>query len=58
MESTNIIQCPHCGMLIEPWDYVEISDMEGDFTMECENENCEKEFNVSFVTDIRFTTTK
>lgn len=54
MESVNIIQCPHCRALIEPWDYVETGDMEGDFKMDCES--CENEFNVSFTTDIRFTT--
>lgn len=54
MESINIIQCPHCKSLIEPWDYIENGDMDGDFTMDCES--CGKEFNVSFVTDIRFTT--
>ena len=54
MESINIIQCPHCKALIEPWDYVETGDIDGDFTMDCEN--CNKEFNVSFTTDIRFVT--
>ena len=31
MESINIIQCPHCKVLIEPWDFLDIGDMEGDF---------------------------
>ena len=54
METVNIIQCPYCKALIEPWDYVETGDMEGGFTMECEE--CGKEFSVSFSTDIKFKT--
>jgi hypothetical protein len=22
METVNVIQCPHCGSKIEPWDYI------------------------------------
>lgn len=55
MESINIIQCPYCWHLIEPWDFIDTGDMEGEFEMECEE--CGKEFNVKFETDIRFNTT-
>ncbi|MGU8836315.1 hypothetical protein ACSW8S_17405 (plasmid) [Clostridium perfringens] len=55
-KTINIIQCPHCKELIEPWDFVETGDMEGDFTLECTNPNCQKEFNVEFKTEISFTT--
>ena len=54
MKSINIIQCPYCGHSIEPWDFMNIEDMEGEFTMECEK--CEKEFLVKFETDKKFTT--
>jgi DNA-directed RNA polymerase subunit RPC12/RpoP len=56
METVNIIQCPHCGNTIEPWDFLDVGDMEGSFTMECEG--CKKEFSVEFKTEIRFITTK
>lgn len=56
MESVNVIQCPHCGALIEPWDYIETGDMEGDFSMDCEV--CGKPFAVEFSTDIKFTTSE
>lgn len=55
METVNVIQCPHCNAKIEPWDYVGIGDMKGDFKMDCIE--CGKEFSVSFETDIRFKTT-
>lgn len=55
MESVNVIQCPHCWHLIEPWDFIDVGDMEGEFEMECEE--CGKEFLVKFETDIRFNTT-
>jgi DNA-directed RNA polymerase subunit M/transcription elongation factor TFIIS len=54
METLNIIQCPHCKALMEPWDYIETGDMEGDFRMNCEE--CGKKFSVNFSTDIRFKT--
>ena len=54
MKSINIIQCPYCNHFIEPWDFIDTGDMEGEFTMECEK--CEKEFSVKFETDIKFTT--
>lgn len=54
MESVNIIQCPYCKALIEPWDYIECGDMEGTFTMDCEE--CTNNFDVNFTTDIRFIT--
>lgn len=56
MYSVNTIRCPHCKEFIEPWDYVETGDMEGEFDMDCEY--CNKSFNVSFTTDIRFTTSE
>ena len=54
MDTINVIQCPHCNHLIEPWDFVDTGDMEGEFEMECEE--CGEQFSVSFETDIRFTT--
>ena len=56
MESINIIQCPHCSHLIEPWDFMDIGDMEGEFEMDCEE--CGKSFKVDFETDIRFKTSE
>nr|DAF76807.1 MAG TPA: DNA-directed RNA polymerase subunit [Caudoviricetes sp.] len=55
METVNIIQCPHCGAKIEPWDFIDTGDMDGNFDMDCEE--CGKNFKVSFETDIRFKTT-
>ena len=54
MKSINIIQCTYCGHFIEPWDFIDTGDMDGEFTMKCEK--CEKEFLVKFETDIKFTT--
>lgn len=56
METTNIIQCPHCKHLIEPWDFLDTGDMEGEFDLKCEE--CGIEFLVKFESDIRFNTTK
>lgn len=55
METVNVIVCPHCNTKIEPWDYVETGDMEGEFEMDCTE--CGESFKVSFETDIRFKTT-
>ena len=55
METVNVIKCPHCKTMIEPWEYIDTGDMEGNFSMTCEE--CGREFNVSFTTDIKFTTT-
>lgn len=55
MESINIIQCPHCKHFIEPWDFIDTGDMEGEFDLE--REECGIEFLVKFETDIRFNTT-
>ena len=54
MKSINIIKCHNYSHFIEPWDFMDIGDMEGEFTMECEK--CKKEFLVKFETDIKFTT--
>ena len=54
MKTINIIQCPYCSHFIEPWDFIDTGDMDGEFTMKCEK--CEKEFLVKFETDIKFTT--
>ena len=54
MESMNVIQCPHCSELIDYNDYIEVGDMDGDFTMDCES--CGGNFEVSFETNILFTT--
>lgn len=56
MKSINIIQCPHCKHSIEPWDFIDTGDMEGEFDMECEK--CGKGFLVKFETDIKFDTLK
>lgn len=55
-KTINEIKCPHCNGLIEPWDYMDCGDMDGEFTLNCEH--CEKEFNVNFTTEIIFRTTK
>lgn len=53
----NNIQCPHCEFIHENWwDYIEPTDQEGDFQMDCEN--CKKDFDVSFKTTILFTSFK
>ena len=57
-KTINIITCPYCNTEMEPWDYLETGDMEGDFTLNCENPKCSKEFNVSFTTDVTFLTNK
>lgn len=55
-KTINTIKCPYCNTEMEPWEYLETVDMEGDFTMNCENPECEEEFNVSFTTDVIFST--
>ena len=54
MKSINIIQWPYCSHFIEPWDFMDIGNMEGEFTMEWKKKK--KEFLVKFETDIKFTT--
>lgn len=58
LKTINIIKCPHCNTEMEPWEYLDTGDMDGDFTLHCENPECEKEFNVSFTTDVIFLTSK
>ena len=52
-----IIKCPYCNHEYEGLDYVETGDMEGDFTMTCDDE-CGEEFRVEFNTLITFKTEK
>lgn len=53
----NEIKCPHCDYIHEDWwEYIEVSDQEGEFKMECED--CEEGFKVSFNTTVYFSTTK
>lgn len=56
INTINIIKCPYCNAEIEPWDFLDTGDMEGDFSMECLQ--CKKEFNVTFTTDVRFISSK
>lgn len=51
-----IIICPYCGHEHDGLDYIEASDMEGKFVMDCEE--CKRQFAVSFKTSIQFKTEK
>ena len=48
----SIIKCPYCGTEHAWVDFVDVSDMEGEFEVECIY--CEKQFTVKFKTEIRF----
>ncbi|WEG13966.1 hypothetical protein PU629_06255 [Pullulanibacillus sp. KACC 23026] len=55
--SHDYIGCPHCGYKHNDfWEYIEPTDEEGEFLMDCEG--CGEEFNVKFSTQITFNTTK
>ncbi|MBD5589243.1 hypothetical protein [Clostridium botulinum] len=50
------IKCPYCKHEHDGLDYIEVGDMEGEFSMDCEK--CKKPFGVDFATRIEFTTVK
>lgn len=57
--SKDKIVCPHCGHPHLDWhEYVDPTDMEGEFTIECENKDCGIEFRVEMKTDVWFTTAR
>lgn len=50
------IICPYCGYEHRGLNYIEVGDMEGEFSMNCEG--CKEEFKVKFNTIIEFKTEK
>jgi transposase-like protein len=54
MDSVNTIVCPHCNASMEPWDFIDPCDMDGEFSLDCQE--CGKTFEVSFKTEVKFTT--
>lgn len=58
-DPTWAIICPHCGHKHTDWqNYIDTDDMFGTFDMNCENEDCQIAFNVTYDTHISFQTKK
>lgn len=56
MKTVNIIQCPYCGAKIEPWDYIEPWDIEGNIYIDCKK--CGEKINIVFERYFKFITSK